>query len=141
MGEVRLGARLSQASPDLFQRDTARAATALLGTRVQSLDIAIENGGLAERLVARQAQLTGAKPDDVSRQYGAAAGFGILMTLGPAPGAQTLGTALSRFVTRPGRLAMTMTAKDAAGLAIADLVMGPNPRAILDQVDVAATAE
>lgn len=141
IGEIGVAARLAQVSPDLFQRDTTRAAVALLGMRVRRLDIAIENGGLAERLVARQARLTGAKPDDVSRQYGAAAGFGVLMTLGPAPGAQTLGTALSRFVTKPGRLAVTLTAKDATGLGIADLVMGPNPRAILDQVDVVATAE
>ncbi len=141
MGEIGVGARFAKVSPDLFQRDATLAARALLDTRVRSLDIAIENGGLAERLVDRQARLTGAKPDDVSRQYGAAAGFGVLMTLGPAPGAQTLGTALARFVTKPGRLAVTVTAKDAAGLSVADLVMSPDPRAILDQVDVAASAE
>lgn len=141
MGEVGLGARLAHVSPDLFQRDTIRAATALLGMRARSLDLAIENGGLAERLVDRQAQLTGAKPDDIRRQYAGAAGFGVLMALGPDPGAQTLGTALSRFVTRPGRLKVTLTAKDAAGLGIADLVIGPDPRKILDGVEIAASAE
>lgn len=141
MGEVGLGARLAHVSPDLFQRDTTRAAVALLGMRARSLDLAIENSGLAERLVDRQARLTGAKPDDIRRQYAGAAGFGVLMALGPDPGAQTLGTALSRFVARPGRLRVTLTAKDAAGLGIADLVMGPDPRKILDQVEIAASAE
>lgn len=141
VGEVGIGARLTQVSPDLFQRDTTRAATALLGMRARSLDVTIANGGLAERLVDRQARLTGAKPDDIRRQYAGAAGFGVLMALGPDPGVQTLGTALSRFVTKPGRLGVTLTAKDAAGLRIADLVMGPDPRKILDQLEIAASAE
>ncbi len=141
MGEVGVAARLIQVSPDLFQRDTTRAAMALLGMRARRLDVTIENGGFAERLVSRQARLTGAKPDDVSRQYAGAAGFGVLMALGTDAGAQTLGTALSRFVQKPGRLVIALTAKDAAGLGIADLVMGSDPRAILEQVDVTATSE
>lgn len=141
MGEVSLGARLARVSPDVFRRDTTRAAMALLGMRVRSLDIAVENGGLAERLVDRQARLTGAKPEDVRRQYGAAAAFGVPFWLGPWPGARTLGQAAARFVETSGRLIVTLTAKDPAGLGVADLVVGPDPRAILDRVEIAASAE
>lgn len=141
MGEVGLGARLVHVSPDLFQRDTTRAALALLGMQVRSIDLAIEDNGLAERLVERQARLTGAKPDDIRRQYAGAAGFGVMMTLGSNSGAQTLGTALSGFVTKPGRLKVALTAKDAVGLGISDLVTGPDPRAILDRIEVTASAE
>lgn len=141
VGEVGVGVRLAQVSPDLFRRDTTRAAVALLGMRVRSLDLAIENSGLAERLVDRQARLTGAKPEDLRRQYGAAAAFGVPFWLGQWPGARTLGQAAARFVETSGRLVVTITAKDPAGLGVADLVVGPDPRAILDRVDITASAE
>lgn len=141
IGAVGLGADFTHVSPDLFQQDTTRAAMALLGMRALRLDITVEDAGLADRLVARQARLSGAKPEDVRRQYGGAASFGVMMALGTSPGAQTLGTALTRFVTKPGQLKVTLTAKDPAGLGMADLVMGPDPRAILDQVEVTAAAE
>jgi hypothetical protein len=61
--------------------------------------------------------------------------------LGNSAQAKTLGQAVARFVAKPGRLTISATTKDPAGLGLADVIATPEPAAILNKLEITATAE
>jgi hypothetical protein len=141
MGSVAVRGVLGNVSRDAFSPDSAVAAVAWVGASLRSLDVTIENGGLAERLLRLNARDQGRTPDDLRREYGLAAALGIPAMLGASPASRTLAQAVSRFVAKPGRLTVNVRAKAAAGLGVADMLAVPDPTAILDQVEISARAE
>lgn len=141
MGSVTLAGTIGHVSRDVFSPDSTVALVALAGATVQSLDLTVQNDGLFERVVAREARRQKRNPDDVRREYGVAAAVGVPAALGNSAEAKTLGNAIARFLAKPGRLAIRINAKDGAGLGLADFAPGPDPIAILDRLDVTATAQ
>jgi hypothetical protein len=105
------------------------------------LHLTLENKGLFERVIASESRKAKKSPEELRREYGMAAAIAVPAMLGNAPAAKTLGQAVARFVAKPGRLTISMTAKDPAGLGIADLAATPEPAAILDKLEITATAE
>jgi hypothetical protein len=132
---------LGSVSKDVFSPDAALASVALIGATAKSLDVLVENRGLFERLISRDAAQKGKSPDEVRREYGMGAAIVVPVMLGGGAAAKAVGQAVARFVAKPGRLAVQIKAKDAAGLGVADFAGNPDPTTILDKVDVTATAE
>ncbi len=141
MGKIRLSGQVAGLSRDVLDPDTAVSGVALLAATAKTLALEIENSGLFERIVAQQARAQSLTPEALRREYGTAAAMGIPAILGNAPAARALGQAVARFVAKPGRLALTATAKDPAGFGVADVSSAGSPAAILDRLNVTATAE
>ena len=141
MGSAVLRGVLADVGRDVFNPDGAVAAAALVGARARNLHLTIENKGLFERVIAAEARKGKKSPEELRREYGMAAAVAVPAMLGNAPAAKTLGQAVARFIAKPGRLTISMTAKDPAGLGIADLAATAEPAAILDKLEITATAE
>jgi hypothetical protein len=141
MGSATLTGAIGHVSRDVFHPDSTVAAVALVGATAQSLDLTIQNGGLFERVIAREAKRQKRTPEGLRRDYGVAAAIGVPAALGNSAEAKTLGNAIARFIALPGRLTIQIKAKDGAGIGLADLAAGAEPAAMLDRLEVTATAQ
>jgi hypothetical protein len=61
--------------------------------------------------------------------------------IGSSEQARTLSQAVARFIAKPSKLTVNATPKDPSGLGIAEAVVLSDPKAILDKLNVSATAE
>ncbi len=141
MGSVGVRGVIGNVTRDVFNPDQALAAVAWMGATARSLDIVVQNNGLFERLLTRQAADKKRSPDDLRREYGMTAAVGIPVMLGNSAGAKALGQAVARFVAKPGRLTIEARTLDSAGLGVADFAGAPDPMALLDKVEIKATAD
>jgi hypothetical protein len=141
MGSAVLRGVLANVGKDVFNSDSAVAAVALMGATAKNLHLTIENKGLFERLVAQEARKQKKSPEDIRREYGMAAAVAVPAMLGSSASAKAVGQAVARFVAKPGRLTITATTKDPAGLGIADVAATPDPAALLDKIEISATTE
>jgi hypothetical protein len=141
MGSAVLRGVLANVGRDVFNPDSAVAAIALMGATAKNLHLTIENKGLFERVIAQEGKKQKKSPEDLRREYGMAAAVAVPAMLGSSSQAKAVGQAVARFVAKPGRLTISATTKDPAGLGIADFVATPEPAALLDKLDITATAE
>lgn len=141
MGSFTLRGVLGNVSRDVFNPDSALAMVALVGATAKSLDLTVENQGLFERVLAREAKKDRGTAEKLRREYGMAAAVGVPTMLGNSTSAKAIGQAVARFIAKPGRLTLSARTKDASGLGIADLAALDQPAAILGRLDVTATAE
>lgn len=141
MGSATLAGTIGHVPRDVFHADSTIAAVALVGATAQSLDVTIQNDGLFERIIAREAKRQQRSPEALRRDYGIAAAIGVPAALGNSDAAKTLGSAIARFVAKPGRLTLQAKAKDGRGVGLADLAAGVDPAAMLDRLEVTARAE
>jgi hypothetical protein len=141
MGSVTLRGTLGNIGKDVFSPDITVAMVSLIGATAKTVDLAVENKGLVEKVMAQQAQQQKKTPDDLRREYGMAAAVGIPALLGNTASAKTLGQAIARFITKPGRLAITAKAKDGGGLGLADFATIGEPATILEKLEITARSE
>jgi hypothetical protein len=142
MGSLAVKGVLGNVSRDVFAGDSATAQVALLGATVKQVGFTLENKGLAEKLLEREARRQKKSVDQLRKELGGAAQIGIPAMLGGSPNAKALGAAVAKFLLKPGRLTVTATAHDPGGLGFADFAMAQgDPAALLDQIDLTARAE
>jgi hypothetical protein len=141
VGSASIAATIGHVSQDVFSPDATMALVALAGATAQSLDLTLQDDGLFDRLMARDARRKNRSPEELRRDYGIAAAIGVPAMLGNVAAARVLGNAIARFIARPGRLVIHAEAKNGTGIGLADLTSGADPVAILDRLDVAATAQ
>jgi hypothetical protein len=141
MGSVVLRGVIGNVSKDVFNVDPAIAMVSLIGATARSVELRVENNGLFERLLAQQAKQQNKPADDLRREYGMAAAVAVPALLGNTPSAKSIGQAVARFVAKPGRLIISARPKDAAGLGITDFMASPSPAAVLEKLEITATAE
>jgi hypothetical protein len=141
MGSASLRGTIGGVTKEVFSPDNAIALVSLLGATVRSADLRIENGGLVEKLLAKEAAKQKKSPDDLRKEFGMMAAVGIPALLGNSGQAKAIGQAVARFVAKPGKLSIAAKTKDAGGLGVADLALIGEPGAILDKLEVTATAE
>jgi hypothetical protein len=141
MGTIGLTGRIGNVGKDLFNADTAIATVALVGARAKALDLTVENKGLFERYMAKSAKEQKTTPESLRRTYAAAAAFVVPAMIGSSEQARTLSQAVARFIAKPSKLTVNATPKDPSGLGIAEAVVLSDPKAILDKLNVSATAE
>jgi len=126
----------------MFTADSAALQIMLLGVTVKQAALAIEDRGLAEKILAREAVSQGKSPEQLRSEIGSVAAIGIPALLGTSPGATSIANAVSRFIATPGRLAIGARSRSPGGLGLMDFVaISGNPAALLDKVEITATAE
>ena len=142
MGSVNLKATLGNVPRELFAGSPAQMQVAGLGITLGEASLRVENTGLLDKIVARVAAAQKTTPDKLRASWGTQAALGIPQLLGGSDSAKAVGNAVASFIAKPKNLSVSVKAKDANGLGITDLMSGggPNPAAILDKLDVKATA-
>ncbi len=141
MGSLSLRGVLGGVTRDVFNTDSAVAMVALLGATVKSADLTVENRGLFEKVLAREAARQKKSADDLRREYGMAAAVAVPALLGNSAQAKAIGQAVARFVAKPVKLAISAKTKDPAGLGLGDFVALDQPSALLQKLDVTVQGE
>ncbi|WP_112664246.1 hypothetical protein [Microvirga flavescens] len=141
IGQVSLRGTLGNVSKDVFHADTAVASVALLAAKAKSVELFIENKGLFDRYIAKEAKDQKTKPEAVRRNYGMAAAVLVPSLIGNSQKAQLLSQTIAKFIAKPGRLTIKAQAKDPAGLSVVELAAQTEPAAVLDKLDISAKAE
>jgi hypothetical protein len=141
MGSAMVRGVFANVSKDVFNPDSAVAMVALIGATARNLDMTIENNGLFERVIAQEAKKQKRSPEDLRREYGMAAAIAVPGMLGNSQQSKAVGQAVARFIAKPGRLNISLRAKDPGGLGIADLAAIAQPAALLEKLEVTATAQ
>jgi hypothetical protein len=141
MGSASLRGAFGGVTKDVFNLDNAVALVALFGATVKNAQLTIENGGLFEKLLEQEARKKKKSVDDLRKEFGVAAAIGVPVMLGNSANAKAIGQAVARFVAKPGKLTISARTKDPAGLGVADLGAIAQPGAILEKLEVTATAE
>ncbi len=141
MGRLAVKARAGNIGVDVFSPDSAVALVALLGASAQGLELTLHDGGLYERLLAKESRAKRKSPEALRTEYAATATLGIPLALGGSPQARQLGETVGRFLARPGTLRIAATPKDPAGLGVTELMGVDNPMTLLQRVDIKASLE
>lgn len=141
MGAVNIKATIGNAIKELFIGDPTMMQIAALGLTAKDLEVKVDNSGLLEKVVAREAQKQGKKPEEFRRDMGAMANLVIPGLLGGGEAAQTVANAVSAFLAKPGSLLVSARAKDPAGISLGEAAMASgNPMAIIQKIAITARA-
>ena len=138
MGSLELTLRLANVSPDLLSADPEAAQASAIAVLAKTLDLKIANAGLFEKAIALKAQ-----QDRIS--VAAERAFGVdffknklPVMLGEGQGIKTIGDAISKFIADPKTLHVSLGSKE--GLGVGAIGMLGDPGALLDSLDIKATA-
>lgn len=141
MGAVNIKATIGNAIKELFLGDPTMMQVAAMGLTAKDLEVKVDNAGIFEKVIARQAQQQGKKPEELRRNMGAMANIVIPGVLGGGEAAQNVANAVSAFLAKPGSLVVAAKAKDPAGVSIGEAAMASNnPMALIQKVDITARA-
>jgi hypothetical protein len=142
MGQVSLRGTVGNVPKDVFTGDSTTAQIALLGATIKQASLTLENKGLFERVLETQAKAARKTPEQLRKEFAAAAQIGIPAMLGGSASAKQIAQAVAKFVAKPNRLTLSAKSRDPGGIGLADFgASGGDPRAILDALNVTATAE
>lgn len=136
MGTVGATANLINVPVDLLMRNPTAALIAFAGARIKDMSVTIENRGLADRLIDQDAIKTKRSPQDVRKNYAAAASASLQIYLGMSPNAKALTQSLAKFIDKPTRLSITAKAKNPDGVALAEGATAENPAQVLEAFDL-----
>jgi len=138
MGAVKVTGVIDNISKDFFSGDSTAMQAAALGALVKKVEIRIDNGGLFDKAMALQAKTQKQSIDTVKQSYVTAAAIGIPAMLDNRPASKIIGAALAKFVANPKTFHLIAIAAD--GLGAADFALVKEPAALLDALDIKATA-
>jgi hypothetical protein len=141
MGSYNTRLTLGNITKDVFNLDTAVATVALMGATVKTLDMNLENAGLFEKLIEREAKKAKKTSEELRREYAATAAVAIPALLGNSENAQRIAQAVARFIAKPSKLMISATSKKPEGLGLTDVMSDLTPQGVLEKIDVKATAE
>ena len=141
MGRVSLTGLIGNATRDLFSADNGTALAAAIGAKAESVDLVIEDNGLLSRYLAKAAKEQKTSPDSLRRIYAGAAPTVIASLIGDSEQAKTLGQAVARFITKPGKLTINAQPKNPSGFGAMDLMLASDPKDILPKLNITAKAE
>lgn len=140
MGAARISGVIGNIGRDVFEADLTMAQVALMGATAKGVSLKVDNAGLAEKILAMVARQQNRKPDDLRKELGGVAAMGIPAVLGPSDEAKAVANAVAKFLTRPKSLSIDVTAKNAGGIGIPDMVMVGDPQKAMGLVNIKATA-
>ncbi len=139
MGSLELTLRLANVSPDLLSTDPQAAQASAIAVLAKTLDLKIANAGLFDKALALKAQ-----QDGISVAAERAFGVDLFrnklpVMLGEGQGIKTIGDAVAKFIADPKTLHVSLGSKD--GLGLGAVAMLGDPGALLDTLDIKATAD
>jgi len=138
MGAVKLSGQFSNVSQDLFSRDQAVAEAAIFSALVNRLEIKIENVGLFEKLIAAEAKKEGKSPEEIRRNYVAAASVNVPVILDNGPKAKLIGAALAKFAASSRNFHLIARAPN--GLGASDFALVKEPGSLMEKLEIDVTA-
>ena len=141
MGKARISGTLGNIGREVFEADAAMAQVALMGATAKAVNLQLDNAGLAEKAYAMQAKAQSRKPDDLRKELGTMAALGIPAVLGASDAAKAISGAVAKFLAQPKSLKLDLTARNAAGVGIPDMVTVKDPQKALELVNVSASAD
>jgi hypothetical protein len=141
MGRVSLKGLIGNADRDLFSTDNGTALGALMGLKARSVDLVIEDKGFVSRYFAKTAKEQKTSPDSLRRSYAGAAPAIISSMIGNSEQAKAVGRAVSRFITQPGKLTISVQPKNPSGLGVIEAMMISEPKDLMPKVNITAKAE
>ncbi|MBV9633953.1 MAG: hypothetical protein JOZ40_04935, partial [Methylobacteriaceae bacterium] len=139
MGTVSIGGLLGNVTKDAFVGEPAAMRRADLAILAKQAEVRIENTGLFEKVMAFAAKTTQKSTDEVRQYFAASVSRTIAERLGNGSGAQSIAGAVGKFIAQPKSLRISATA--AQGLGAADIKLLDDPKALLDRLDIAASAD
>ena len=138
MGSLELTLRLANVSPDLLSADPEVSQASAIAVLAKTLDLKLANAGLFEKAIALKAQQDGISVD-AERAFGVDFFKNKLpVMLGEGQGIKTIGDAVSKFIADPKTLHVSLGSKE--GLGVGAIAMLGDPGALLDSLDIKATA-
>ena len=138
LGALKITGTIGNLSKELFSSNLALAQATALGALVKSLDINFENLGGVEKGLALQAKQSGQSVQDVKQMLVAGAAVGIPAMMGNSSASKAIGNAVAKFLADPKTLRISARSRD--GLGASDLMMLSDPLALLDKVEISASA-
>jgi hypothetical protein len=142
MGSTALRATFGNATRDLFVGDAATSQLALFGITFKQAQLTLENRGLFERVLDREARRQKMSRDQMRKELTRAAQMAIPAMLGTTATSKSVTAAVTKFIAKPGRLTVTAKAKASMGVGMTDILMSAdNPASLLDEIELTAVAE
>jgi hypothetical protein len=141
MGSVHLTGLIGNATKDLFSAENGTALAAAIGAKAKSVDLVIEDKGLLSRYLAKAAKQQKTSPESLRRLYASAAPTVIASMIGESEQARTLGQAVARFITKPGKLTINAQPKNPSGFGLMDAMLASDPQDILPKLNITAKVE
>jgi hypothetical protein len=140
MGTLSIRGVLGSMNQSIFDANRTVALMALMSGTVKNLHVTIENEGAVERALEVQAKDMGTTPDALRMQFGMMATAMLPAMLGNSEQARGLSQAIGQFLANPGELEISATARDGDGIAFGQFLSISQPAALLEQIDLSATA-
>ena len=138
MGSLQLAMRLANVSQDVLSTDPQTVQASAIAVLAKSLDLRIVDAGLLGKALALKAQQDGIAIAD-ERAYGIDFFRNKLpMILGDGASIKQVGKAVSQFIAEPKSLHVSIVSKQ--GLGVGAIAMLADPGALLDTLDIHASA-
>jgi hypothetical protein len=138
MATITLAATLGNATTLVFSASPLMSKAAALAITLTRLEASVEGGGLIDRLLAQEAKSSGGDVAKLRAAYARDVASAISASLDNGEKARRIGEAAAKFIERPKRLHLKLSAPK--GVGVLDALL-KRPGDILNEVDVAAGAE
>jgi hypothetical protein len=138
MGTVAVKALIGNVPKVLFTGSASEVQAAAAAVLVKGLDITVQNDGLMQRFIAKQAKDQRKSPEEVKTGMAQIAAMAIPAMLGGAPAARTIVAAALKFIADPKHLQIVARAPD--GLLLSELSNLKDPVLLLNRIELSASA-
>jgi hypothetical protein len=132
MANIALSCRFGNISAESLAANPANATIMMLGASLKEFKLAVENRGIAERLIDQQAIKTNRTADQIRSSYASAAAASLQLYLGMSENAKGLIKTLVLFINTPNNLVISGKSKKPEGVTFADTATRDGPAAVLD---------
>jgi hypothetical protein len=139
-GAIKLKADFTDIDSSLFGADAAARLGALAGGGIAAIEVRFVNAGLFEKSVAYFAAQQKTTPEDVKKQWAAAAGQMLPAVLGGDPSALKVAAETQKFIAAPTNLTIGVHPKSGV-FKFSDAMGGAgDPTALIGALDIVAAA-
>ncbi len=138
MGSLALKLDLGNVSDKLVSQNPAIQQASMIAVLFKGADLVVRNGDLVDKTLRYNAAQAGKSVDEERQSLIETVTKQLPAQLGDPPKLKSLTTALARFIAAPKSLHVAITTRN--GLGAADAALLGDPLALLDQLDIQASA-
>lgn len=140
-GAITLAGVLGNVTKEVFATDKAVSLAAFKKATAKTWSLVVENKGLYEHVVAREAKKRGKSLEETRRDLSVASSLTFATMTRDAPAGSVVAAAIGKFVAKPGKLRINGKSKDPAGVVLSSFSDAASAKSIGDKIDVTAIAE
>lgn len=139
LGSIAIYGTIGNAGLELFGDSIEIAAMSAMGLTVKDLQVDITDAGIVDLVIAQAASEQGQTPEDFRVAMSGMAQGAILAVLGGDEGGKAVADAVGAYIGGNPELSIVVTANDANGLGIADLMAAQeDPTTLISKVKIEA---